>query len=93
VAFRAVFQISLHYAHNAKMAGFDPELSVEVSGNRTLPGTGYSVTYFKPRGQPWLAAKNIVHEDDPRIAITSSRQNLEGSQRQGERPRDLGWIV
>jgi hypothetical protein len=72
VAFRAVFQISLHYAHNAKMAGFDPELSVEVSGNRTLPGTGYSVTYFKPRGQPWLAAKNIVHEDDPRIAITSA---------------------
>ncbi|HEX2380716.1 MAG TPA: hypothetical protein VHI74_08285 [Methyloceanibacter sp.] len=54
------------------MAGFDPELSVEVSGNRTLPGTGYSVTYFKPRGQPWLAAKNIVHEDDPRIAITSA---------------------
>jgi hypothetical protein len=30
------------------------------------------VTYFKPRGQPWLAAKNIVHEDDPRIAMTSA---------------------
>jgi hypothetical protein len=45
------------------MAGFDPELSVEVTGNHiliTLLGTGYSVTYFKPRG-PWLAAKNIVH--------------------------------
>ena len=31
---RAVFQIGLHYAH--KMAGFDPELRVEVSGNEIL---------------------------------------------------------
>jgi hypothetical protein len=57
------------------MAGFDPELRVEVTGNEilvTLPETSYSVTYFKPRGQPWLAAKNIVHEDDPRIAMTSA---------------------
>ena len=70
---RAVFQISLHYAH--KMAGFDPELTVEVYGNHitvTLPGTSYSVTYFKPRGQPWLGAKDIVPTDDPRIAMTSA---------------------
>ena len=73
VALGAVFQIGLHYAH--KMAGFDPELSVEVYGNHiivTLPGTSYSVTYFKPRSQPWLAAKDIVHKDDPRIAMTSA---------------------
>jgi hypothetical protein len=73
VALGAVFQIGLHYAD--KMAAFDPELRVRVTGNDILvrlPGTSYSVTYFKPRGQPWLAAKNIVHEDDPRIAMTSA---------------------
>jgi hypothetical protein len=51
---RAVFQIGLHYAH--RMPGFDPELSVEVYGNRiivTLPGTSYSVTCVKPRAQLW----------------------------------------
>jgi hypothetical protein len=94
VALGAVFQIGLHYAH--KMAGFDPELRVEVTGNEilvTLPGTSYSVTYFKPRGQPWLAAKNIVHEDDPRIAMTSAEFLAKAWKVANDKARDLGWIV
>ena len=90
----AVFQIGLHYAH--KMAGFDPELSVEVYGNHisvTLPGTSYSVTYFKPRGQPWLAAKDIVHKDDPRIAMTSAEFLAKAWKVANDKARDLGWIV
>jgi hypothetical protein len=87
---------SVCIAHNAKMAGFDPELSVEVTGNHiliTLPGTPYSVTYFKPRGQPWLAAKDIVHEDDPRIAMTSAEFLAKAWKVANDKARDLGWIV
>ena len=78
------------------MAGFDPELSVEVYNNHitvTLPGTSYSVTYFKPRGQPWLAAKDIVHTDDPRIAITSAEFLAKAWKVANDTARDLGWIV
>jgi len=94
VALGAVFQISLHYAH--KMAGFDPELSVEVYGNHitvTLPGTSYSVTYFKPMGQPWLAAKDIVHTDDLRIAMTSAEFLAKAWKVANDKARELGWIV
>jgi hypothetical protein len=61
--------------------------SAEVTGNEilvTLPGTSYSVIYFKPRGQSWLVAKHIVFANDRRIAMTSaefSRKSLEGRQR------------
>ena len=94
VALGAVFQIGLHYAH--KMAGFDPELSVEVYGNHiivTLPGTSYSVTYFKPRGQPWLAAKDIVHKDDPRIAMTSAEFLAKAWKVANDKARELGWTL
>jgi hypothetical protein len=85
VALGAVFQISLHYAD--KMAGFDPELSVEVYGNHiivTLPGTSYSVTYFKPRGQSWLAAKDLV----PSAEFLAKAWKVAN-----DTARDLGWIV
>jgi hypothetical protein len=78
------------------MASFDPELSVEVTGNNilvTLPGTGYSVTYFKPRGQLWLAARDIVHEDDLRIAMTSAEFLAKAWKVANDKARELGWIV
>jgi len=52
------------------MPEFDPKLDLRVSGNAitlALLGTRYSVTYFKRRGSPGLFAKDILHEDDPRI--------------------------
>jgi hypothetical protein len=49
------------------------------------------VTYFKPRGQPWLAAKNIMHEDDPRIAMTSFL--AKAWKLANDTARKLGWIV
>jgi hypothetical protein len=77
------------------MAELDPELSVEVTGNHilvTLPGTSYSVTYFKPGHQPWLAAKDIVHKDDPRIAMTSAEFLAKAWKVANDKARDLGWI-
>ena len=91
---RTVFQISLHYAH--KMVGFDPELSVEVTGNEilvTLSGTSYSVTYFKPRGQLWLVGKDMVHEDDPRTAMTSAEFLAKAWKVANDTAKYLGWIV
>jgi hypothetical protein len=54
---------------------FDPKLDVRVAGNDiriTLFGTRYSITYFKRSGSPGLFAKHIVHEDDPRVPMTSA---------------------
>jgi hypothetical protein len=78
------------------MADFDPELRVEVEGNEifvTLPGTSYSVTYFKPRGQPWLVAKGIAHEDDLRIAMTFAEFLAKAWKLANDKARELGWIV
>ena len=90
----AVFQFGLHYAY--KMAGFDPELSVEIYGNHiiiTLPGTHYSVTYVKPKGQRWLAATDMVHEDDLRIGMTSAEFLAKAWKVANDKARELGWIV
>jgi hypothetical protein len=57
------------------MPAFDPKFSVHVAGNDilvTLQGTSYAVTYFKRRGSPGLFAKDIIHQDDPRIPMTSA---------------------
>jgi hypothetical protein len=73
------------------MTDFDPKLDVRVAGNDitvTLLGTRYSVTYFKRRGSPGLFAKDIVHEDDPRVPMTSAEflaKALEGCKPKGER--------
>ena len=33
----------------------------------TLPGTSYSVTYYKLPNSPQLLAKRIANKDDPRV--------------------------
>jgi hypothetical protein len=51
------------------MIAFDPKLEVVVSGKEivvVLPGSSYTVTYFKRRGSAGLLAKNIADKDDPR---------------------------
>ena len=55
------------------MDSFDPELSIKIKGKDliiTLPGTNYSVTYFKPNGSFGLLAKDMVKEDDLRLPMT-----------------------
>jgi len=51
------------------------------------------VTYVKPRAQLWLAATDMVHEDDPRIAMTSAEFLAKAWKVANDRARDLGWIV
>jgi hypothetical protein len=78
------------------MTDFDPKLDVRVAGNDitvTLLGTRYSVTYFKRRGSPGLFAKDIVHEDDPRVPMTSAEFLAKAWKVANQKARELGWIV
>jgi hypothetical protein len=71
------------------MDSFEPELSIKVIGKEliiTLPGTNYSVTYFKPKGSFGLLAKDMVKEDDLRLPMTAGQflaKALEARQREG----------
>lgn len=38
----------------------------------TLPGSYYSVTYYKPKGSPQLLAKNITDRNDLRLPMTAA---------------------
>jgi hypothetical protein len=73
-----------------------PDLDLEVQdGDITvvLPGTSYSVTYYKPRNSPQLLAKRIARTDDPSVAMTLSEFLVAAWKAANNRARDLGWIV
>jgi hypothetical protein len=79
-----------------EMTGFDPKLDVRVADNDitvALVGTKYSVTYFKRRGSPGLFAKDIVHEDDPRVPMTSAEFLSKAWRVANHQAREMGWIV
>ena len=83
-------------AEGKAMTGFDPKFSVLVAVNDilvTLQGTNYAVTYFKRRGSPGLFAKDIVHQDDPRIPMTSAEFLAGAWKLANDKARKLGWIV
>lgn len=53
----------------------DPDLLVEVVDDEiiiTVPGSHYSVTYYKPEKSPQLLARRISDTDDRRVAMTLS---------------------
>jgi hypothetical protein len=59
----------------------------------TLPGTTYTVTYYKPDRSPQLLARLISDKDDKRVALTLSEFLARAWQVANERARELGWIV
>ena len=79
------------------MPDFDPELSIKVKGKElvvTLPGTDYTVTYFKRHGSFGLLAKDIVNKDDPRLPQMTSAQFLSKAWKLADqKARELGWIA
>jgi hypothetical protein len=58
-----------------------------------LPGSIYTVTYFKRRGSCGLLAKNIATKDDPRIPMTAVEFLVKAWKATNEKAIDLGWIV
>ena len=59
----------------------------------SLPGTSYSVTYYKRPKSPQLLSKNIANEDDPRSAMTLSDFLARAWRAGSTKARALGWIV
>ena len=73
-----------------------PQLWVQVVDDEiivTLPGSRYSVTYYKPDSSPQLLAKNIASEDDPRAVITVSEFLSAAWWLANNKARQLGWIA
>ena len=69
-------------------------LKVEVQNGViviTMPGTTYTVTYYKPENSPQLLAKNISHRDDPHVAMTVSEFLAEAWRLANDKARELGW--
>jgi hypothetical protein len=59
----------------------------------SLPGTSYSVTYFKTENSPQLLARNISHSDDQRTPVRLSDFLARAWRRANDKARRLGWIV
>lgn len=74
----------------------DPDLLVEVVDDEiiiTVPGSHYSVTYYKPEKSPQLLARHISDTDDRRIAMTLSEFLARAWRLANDKARELGWIV
>ena len=72
------------------------ELKLEVQdGDITisLPGSSYTVTYYKPKTSPQLLAKRIARRDDPSVAMTLSEFLAQAWRLANQKARELGWIV
>lgn len=59
----------------------------------SLPGSFYSVTYYKPEKSPQLLAKRIPDKDDLRIAMTLSEFLAKAWRLANDKSRELGWIA
>jgi hypothetical protein len=58
-----------------------------------LPGSSYSVTYYKRETSPQLLAKRIANTDDPRVPMTLSDFRSRAWRVANDKARELGWIV
>jgi hypothetical protein len=56
-----------------------------------LPGSHYSVTYYKPPRSPQLVAKFISDRDDPRVAMRLSEFLALAWRLANDKARELGW--
>jgi hypothetical protein len=59
----------------------------------SLPGAGYSITYFKRANSPQLLAKNIPLADDFRTPLKLSDFLSRAWRAANDKARELGWIV
>jgi hypothetical protein len=72
------------------------DFQVEVLHNEitvTLPGTSYTVTYYKPKNSRILLAKRPASNDDQRTTVTLSEFLGSAWWAANDKARELGWIV
>ena len=58
----------------------------------TMPGSTYSVTYYKRGDSPQLLARYIANEDDPRFRMTAGEFLGTAWKLANEKARQLGWV-
>jgi hypothetical protein len=78
------------------MPSEEPEFRVSVVYDEivvTLPGSTYSVTYYKPDKSPQLLAKRLATTDDLRIPMTAAEFLAKAWKLANAKARELGWIV
>ena len=69
---------------------------IEVRGDEiivTLPGTNYTVTYYKPANSPQLLGKDFPMKDDNRAPMTQAEFLRLAWRAANDKARELGWIV
>jgi len=59
----------------------------------SLPGSHYSVTYFKPEHQTGLLARIISERYDPLAAMGVQEFLAQAWKVANDKARELGWIV
>jgi hypothetical protein len=59
----------------------------------TMPGTNYTVTYYKPPKSFGLLAKRIADKNDPRAGLSLSDFLSAAWHLANQKARELGWIV
>jgi hypothetical protein len=72
------------------------ELKLEVRDGDitiTLPGSSYTVTYYKDKKYPQMLAKSIASKDDPKVAMTGAEFLAAAWRAANNKARELGWIV
>ena len=72
-----------------------PDLQIEVLHNEitvTMPGTTYTVTYYKPKDSRILLAKRSSSTEDARATVTLSEFLGSAWWAANDRARELGWI-
>jgi hypothetical protein len=72
----------------------ESDLRVEVVDDEiivTLPGSHYSVAYYKPTKSPQLIAKRISDRDDPRVGMRLSEFLALAWRLANDKARELGW--
>ena len=77
-----------------RMTNAKSELRVQVVDDEiivTLPGSHYSVTYYKPAKSPQLIAKYISDRDDPRVAMRLPEFLARAWRLANDKMRELGW--
>jgi hypothetical protein len=76
----------------------EPDLThieVEVWDDKiiiSLPGTSYTVTYYKPPNSPQLLAKNFPSDDDVRTELTQAEFLAAAWRLANDKARELRWI-
>ena len=78
------------------MADLWGKLRVDVVDDEilvSLPGTTYSVIYFKREKSPQLSARNIPMTDDLRTPLSLSDFLSRAWREANDKARELGWTV